>query len=93
MPLFCAAINNTSRVPAYKKGQKVDGLCDFLVKTPHIGGGLVGGGCLFGTFSAPEQSTKIGKEDEMVVEISVSFSRTSATPSTAPSTKPHPDSA
>ena len=36
----------SSRVPRYQKGRRIDGFCNSSVKTPHIGGGLVGGGCL-----------------------------------------------
>ena len=45
----------SSRVPRYQKGRRIDGFCNPSVKTPHIGGGLVGGGCLFASFSAPEK--------------------------------------
>ena len=36
------SINTPSRVPRYQNPQEVVGFCDFLVKSPNIGGDLVG---------------------------------------------------
>ena len=48
-------INNHRVSRDTQKPEKSTACCDFSLKTPHIGGGLVGGGCLFASFSAPEK--------------------------------------
>ena len=57
-PFHAQPIKNSSRVPRYQNSLEVVDICDFLVKTPHIGGGLVG------SFFAPKKVRSKAKENK-----------------------------
>ncbi len=69
-----------SRVPAYQNSQEVVGFCDFLVKPPHIGGGLVGVDVSFRSFLCA-----IEKDMNNITNITYSYNKKV----TATTTKSH----